>query len=58
MAFIAQKPPSAVGDEPRFGTADHHHVGIAVLIMRMAVPIEWFEVAHAETAENDGPSGR
>ncbi len=55
MAFIAQKPPRAVGEEPRSAPPATITSASPYWIMRIAVPIEWFEVAHAETAENDGP---
>ena len=55
MAFIAQKPPSAVGEEPRSAPPATITSASPYWIMRIAVPMEWLDVAQADTAENDGP---
>ena len=51
MAFIAQKPPTEVGDEPRSAPPAIITSASPYWIVRMAMPMEWFEVAQAETAE-------
>ena len=55
IAFIAQKPPIDVGDEPRSAPPAIITSASPYWIIRIAMPIEWFEVAHAETAEKLGP---
>ena len=51
MAFIAQKPPTEVGDEPRSAPPATITSASPYWMVRMAMPMEWFDVAHAETAE-------
>ena len=55
IAFIEQKPPIEVGVEPRSAPPATITSASPYWIMRMAMPIEWFDVAQAETAEKFGP---
>ena len=55
MAFIEQKPPIEVGEEPRSAPPATITSASPCWIMRMATPMEWLEVAQADTAEKLGP---
>jgi len=55
IAFIEQKPPTEVGDEPRSAPPATITSASPYWIMRIAMPIEWLDVAQAETAEKLGP---
>ncbi len=55
IAFIEQKPPTEVGEEPRSAPPASITSASPCWIMRIAVPMEWLEVAQAETAEKVGP---
>ena len=55
IAFIEQKPPTEVGDAPRSAPPAIITSASPYWIMRIARPIEWFELAHADTADKLGP---
>src|SRR4249919_243185 len=55
IAFIEQKPPTDVGEEPRSAPPAIISSASPYWIKRIAMPIEWFDVAQAETAEKLGP---
>ena len=55
MAFIEQNPPTDVGEEPRSAPPAIITSASPYWIMRMAMPMEWLEVAQADTAEKLGP---
>jgi hypothetical protein len=51
MAFIEQKPPIAVGDEPTSAPPATITSASPYWIMRMATPMLWFEVARGHRRE-------
>ena len=55
IARIAQKPATEVGAEPNSAPPATIASASPYWIRRMAMPIEWFDVAQAETAEKFGP---
>ena len=55
IAFIVQKPPTDVGVVPCSAPPATITSASPYWIMRIAMPIEWFDVAQAETAEKFGP---
>src|SRR5688572_30170807 len=55
IAFIEQKPPTDVGEEPRSAPPAIITPASPYWIMRIAMPIEWLAVAQADTAEKLGP---
>src|SRR5690606_41946899 len=55
IAFIAQKPPTEVGEEPRSAPPAIITSASPYWIIRIAMPIEWLDVAQADTAEKLGP---